>query len=84
MKNLEGVRLGSSGTGNAKIIKTQYAANAGNPGIQIPLTGTYPMTVTGGVGRINMGNLPDSNYMIALDVNILNDLQTQYSPFEVR
>ncbi|MCX6803644.1 MAG: hypothetical protein NTY48_03665, partial [Candidatus Diapherotrites archaeon] len=84
LKDLSGIRLSSSGVGSAKIIKTQYSANSGNPGTQIPLSGSYTATITNGIGRINMRNLIDSNYMLAMDVNLGNDLQTQYSSFEVR
>lgn len=83
-KNLEGVKLNSDGTMNAKLFKTNARPQANVQNIMIPMPGTYTGTISIGIGRINFGNLPDSNYSIAIDVNISNALQTQYENFEVR
>ncbi|MFA6419449.1 MAG: hypothetical protein WCW13_01495 [archaeon] len=84
IKNLEGVRLNSNGTMSAKLFRTNARPSQNQQTIMIPLSGSYTGTIIGGVGRINFGNLADSNYSIAIDVNINNALQTQYENFEVR
>ncbi|MCX6800896.1 MAG: hypothetical protein NTZ73_01795 [Candidatus Diapherotrites archaeon] len=83
-KDLQGVKLNSSGTMSAKLFRTSARPQMNQQNTMIPMPGTYPGTITGGIGKINYGNLPDSNYSMAVDVNINNDLQTQYENFEIR
>jgi len=83
-KNLDGIKLNSSGTMNAKLFRTNARPSMNAQNIMIPVSGTYQGTITDGIGRINFHNLPDSNYSLAVDVNINNALQTQYENFEVR
>jgi len=83
-KNLEGIKLNSSGAMSAKLFKTNMRPQANVQNTMIPMPGTYTGTISGGIGRVNFGNLPDSNYSLAVDVNISDALQTQYENFEVR
>lgn|GEM_PF-2101429 len=83
-KNLDGVKLDASGTINAKLFRTNARPSMNGQNTMIPVSGTYQGTIVGGIGRTNFGNLPDSNYSLAVDVNINNALQTQYENFEVR
>jgi len=83
-KNLEGIRLNFSGTMSAKLFRTNMRPGQNVQNTMIPMPGTYTGTITSGIGRINFGNLSDSNYSLAVDVNINNALQTQYENLEVR
>jgi hypothetical protein len=84
LKGLDNVRTSDSGTLNAKVYRTNARPAPGVQLMMIPIGGSISGTITSGVGRMNLGNLGDSNYMVGIDINMNNNLQTEYQNFEVR